>query len=1081
MHIYTRSRFGNHRVVQVIHVLFFHRPAAAIVTPLIFCASLALSSATLHAALTVVGDVTPTYTGSDPWDPYHSVLVGNTTDGSISIDNGSVIEYTPHQQKDSYLGYGSGTLGTAEVEDIGSLWSVGRHLYIGHDGAGVLGISNGGTVEVFANTWTEHMPGGTGQVNFDNGVLNTGGLLASPAELLGVGTINATATVTDADLVFDAISGTTQQVIFNDLPGQNITLNIELGPQRLQSLGAGYRGVGTLRIADGLDVQTGYGHIGYHAGADGAVTVSESLWDARGLYVGVYGSGLLDVESTSTLRSYEAYIGEKTGSSGTVNISGSFWENNTEIYVGESGLGELIVDGGGGIDSNYLLAGVEPGSSGDVQIMGAGTSVLAGYFTSIGAQGAGTLEILDQGEFITGDLTLAVAPGSSGDAIISGDMATMDIRDDLIVGKQAAATLTISDGGLVTVERGFLGYEIGGVGNAVVDGPGSVWESEDGIAISGESGLQVHNGGEVRGGGIKLLESTGSPGLVSVDGPGSIWDTTSVSVHGSRVLRISQDAEVHASRSAAVGTSTTSEGTINFDQGVLRTATLFASDSDLRGVGEVFVEGVVADRDIIFDSSHGLQQQWVLNSLPGQSITVHMDATNPSGLGSLGAGYVGVGSIRIADGLVVSSNAGYLGYAAGSEGTATVSGVGSTWHSANREWSIGREGSGLLVIEHGGLVSGRDAYLGYIGQDASGSILVHGNGSALELTTNLIIGYQGTGTLVISDGGVVQSNGSYIGEYLDSHGEVSVSGAGSTWSAGFMVVGRDGSAELIIDNQGKVEVGSQITLGGYGILHLADGLLSFSDKMFGSPANPRDPLPHTYGDFLFTGGRLEAGWLISLNQPLSQDGGVFAIENANNRTDIIGDYLFNAGTLEIDLGIAPGAHEIFTTTGDIDIALTGTTLDLPALGAMAAGTYTVIESTNGTLTGTFEHITGLGIHPGLIDVNYTTNAVTVTLNWDYLPGDLNADGFVGIDDLNVILVAWNQNVTQGDLASGDLSGDGFVGINDLTTVLGNWNTSVPPPVNTSNAIPEPASLGLLAMGVACGLTRRQLRCVMFSN
>ena len=41
-------------------------------------------------------------------------------------------------------------------------------------------------------------------------------------------------------------------------------------------------------------------------------------------------------------------------------------------------------------------------------------------------------------------------------------------------------------------------------------------------------------------------------------------------------------------------------------------------------------------------------------------------------------------------------------------------------------------------------------------------------------------------------------------------------------------------------------------------------------------------------------------------------------------------------------------------------------------------------------------------------------------------GDLDANGFVGISDLNIVLGNWNQNVTPGDFLSGDPSADGFV-------------------------------------------------------
>ncbi len=63
-----------------------------------------------------------------------------------------------------------------------------------------------------------------------------------------------------------------------------------------------------------------------------------------------------------------------------------------------------------------------------------------------------------------------------------------------------------------------------------------------------------------------------------------------------------------------------------------------------------------------------------------------------------------------------------------------------------------------------------------------------------------------------------------------------------------------------------------------------------------------------------------------------------------------------------------------------------------------------------------------------------------------LLGDVTGDGFVGIEDLNLVLGNWNQTVAIGDLAQGDASGDGFIGIEDLNAVLGNWNATLAPPV-----------------------------------
>jgi len=88
-------------------------------------------------------------------------------------------------------------------------------------------------------------------------------------------------------------------------------------------------------------------------------------------------------------------------------------------------------------------------------------------------------------------------------------------------------------------------------------------------------------------------------------------------------------------------------------------------------------------------------------------------------------------------------------------------------------------------------------------------------------------------------------------------------------------------------------------------------------------------------------------------------------------------------------------------------------------------------------------------------------------------GDLNSDGFVGVDDLNIVLVNWNQNVTPGDLLAGDATGEGFVGVDDLNVVLVNWNKGTPP-AEALAAIPEPGTMAVLGL-LSLGLLRRRAR------
>lgn len=112
----------------------------------------------------------------------------------------------------------------------------------------------------------------------------------------------------------------------------------------------------------------------------------------------------------------------------------------------------------------------------------------------------------------------------------------------------------------------------------------------------------------------------------------------------------------------------------------------------------------------------------------------------------------------------------------------------------------------------------------------------------------------------------------------------------------------------------------------------------------------------------------------------------------------------------------------------------------------------------------------LGEFDELLYGHMSTVAIAVDTfvpNYVYIPeGDLDADGFVGITDLNVVLSHWNQTVTPGD-SNGDPTLDGFVGIEDLNVVLSNWNKGTPP----GTAVPEPGTLMILGLP-ALALLRR---------
>ncbi len=88
-----------------------------------------------------------------------------------------------------------------------------------------------------------------------------------------------------------------------------------------------------------------------------------------------------------------------------------------------------------------------------------------------------------------------------------------------------------------------------------------------------------------------------------------------------------------------------------------------------------------------------------------------------------------------------------------------------------------------------------------------------------------------------------------------------------------------------------------------------------------------------------------------------------------------------------------------------------------------------------------------------------------------LPGDFDGDGFVGLQDLDLVLNHWNLSVPAGSFSHGDSDADGFVGLADLDQVLNNWNTSAAPA--SGQSIPEPATFVLTSALAGLMLSHRR--------
>ncbi len=163
----------------------------------------------------------------------------------------------------------------------------------------------------------------------------------------------------------------------------------------------------------------------------------------------------------------------------------------------------------------------------------------------------------------------------------------------------------------------------------------------------------------------------------------------------------------------------------------------------------------------------------------------------------------GSGTLNIEDGGTVNNDIGRLGHGAGSTGTATVTGAGSTWTNSST-LNVGNAGSGTLTIENGGAVSNVAGFLGNVA-GSSGTATVTGAGSTWTSSSDLYVGQSGSGTLTIENGGTVNNSTSVIGNSAGTTGSVTVTGTDSTWTnSSNMFLGQAGSGTLTIENGGTV-------------------------------------------------------------------------------------------------------------------------------------------------------------------------------------------------------------------------------------------------------------------------------------
>ena len=360
----------------------------------------------------------------------------------------------------------------------------------------------------------------------------------------------------------------------------------------------------------------------------------------------------------------------------------------------------------------------------------------------------------------------------------------------------STSTVTINNGGTATVDSTNAQSS-----NATIDSNSAV------VVLSG--GIWTNAGsspGFNEEGGAIIVGETGTGGILTIDNGGTVTTSGANGAHDGTIL---------------IGDQTGSSGTITLGNGGTGTALLTSTAVD----GSNFYVGYGGSGTLNIDAGGSVSgfDGMNLGVLAGGSGTVTVNAGSLAAGGVMTVGDAGTGTLTIENGATVTATSAYIASGAGANGSiATVTGANSTW-TLTGDLTVGSNGNGSLTIANGGTVN-VDGQL-YLG-DGTGGGTVTVNGGTLN-GGEALIGTVGSGTssLLIENGGVVSTPGpTFIGpdafSSATSIGSVTVTGAGSSWS-----IGSGPSDYLEIENLGTVtgltvENGASLTtdetlIGGY--------------------------------------------------------------------------------------------------------------------------------------------------------------------------------------------------------------------------------------------------------------------------
>lgn len=819
-----------------------------------------LNGATVTSSLSDLGELAGSnasvhLTGAGSYWNAGTLRIGMAGTASVYVTSGAHL----NSNQGATIGVSAGSSGTVIVDGPGSLWTVGSTLRVGGSGNGTLYVTNGGVVDVGPATFAEMRiganGGGTGRVVVDGvgsllrvttedlylhqgsieitngGVMDvTRALLDGSTSVVGAGSALNTGSMLivghQGAGTLDIREGGTANGFFVTIGSGSFhdgTVNVDgLGSSLVaddtlvvaqNSTNATSGVVGRLNVTNGGSVVSERGYVGTGLDSNGQVRIDGvgSNWTMTdNLSVGYDGYGFLNLVHGGTVNNSIGTLGVNAGSIGSALIShaGSHWNNSDALYVGYSGQGVLAVGQGGLVTSTAGFVGFNAGSTGFVQVYDPGSRWTVGGPLSIGGSGSGELRILNGARVENAAGNIGVDAGGEGTVTVDGVGSTWANSGFLWVGRSGTGTLNITNGGLVSNTVGIVAADIGSTGMITVNGAGSRWDSSSDMIVGsrGTGTLALLNGGRARGSNVYIGDGESAVGTAVAFGSGSNLSADFDLVVGG--------LGEGAMALLAGGSANSRSGFVGLDVGSFGTVTISGAGSNWAVTNDLTVGRSGTGQLNVLGGGAATSANGYVGAEAGSSgaVTIRGAGSNWTMPGDLFVGYNGHGELTIEQGGLVSNYDGAIGTNAGSSGAVVVTGANSRWTNNDLFLGLFSGSSGTLEVSDGGVVTTGNGYIANR-SDTTASVRVTGAGSRLEASDTLIAGNSGNGQLEVLAGGVVTSLNGSVGHFDGSTSTARINGAGSAWNVGSTFdIGRYGNGTVLVDDGGMITT-SQFRLG----------------------------------------------------------------------------------------------------------------------------------------------------------------------------------------------------------------------------------------------------------------------------